>query len=73
MSAVTDVSLSVSEGEIFGLVGESGVRQDDARDGADGALPATAHVAGSVRFQGLELLGLPPDELRKLARGSDQR
>jgi peptide/nickel transport system ATP-binding protein len=29
-------------------------------------LPATAHVAGSVRFQGLELLGLPPDELRKL-------
>jgi len=31
-----------------------------------GLLPVTAHVAGSVRFQGLELLGLPPDELRKL-------
>jgi oligopeptide/dipeptide ABC transporter ATP-binding protein len=31
-----------------------------------GLLPATARVAGSVRFQGLELLGLPPEELRKL-------
>jgi peptide/nickel transport system ATP-binding protein len=31
-----------------------------------GLLPATAHVAGSVRFQGVELLGLPPEELRRL-------
>ena len=66
VSAVSDVSLSVSEGEIFGLVGESGCGKTTLAMALMGLLPATAHVAGSVRFQGLELLGLPPDELRKL-------
>jgi len=66
VSAVSDVSLSVSEGEIFGLVGESGCGKTTLAMALMGLLPATAHVAGSVRFQGLELLGLPPDELRRL-------
>ena len=66
VSAVSDVSLSVSEGEIFGLVGESGCGKTTLAMALMGLLPATAHVAGSVRFQGLELLGLPPDELRNL-------
>ncbi len=66
VSAVSDVSLSVSEGEIFGLVGESGCGKTTLAMALMGLLPATAHVAGSVRFQGLELLGLPPEELRKL-------
>ena len=66
VSAVSDVSLSVSEGEIFGLVGESGCGKTTLAMALMGLLPATARVAGSVRFQGLELLGLPPEELRKL-------
>ena len=66
VSAVSDVSLSVSEGEIFALVGESGCGKTTLAMALMGLLPATAHVAGSVRFQGLELLGLPADELRKL-------
>jgi peptide/nickel transport system ATP-binding protein len=66
VSAVSDVSLWVSEGEIFGLVGESGCGKTTLAMALMGLLPATAHVAGSVRFQGLELLGLPPAELRKL-------
>ena len=66
VSAVSDVSLSVSEGEIFGLVGESGCGKTTLAMALMGLLPATAHVAGSVRFQGLDLLGLPPEELRKL-------
>ena len=66
VSAVSDVSLSVSEGEIFGLVGESGCGKTTLAMALMGLLPGTAHVAGSVRFQGIELLGLPPDELRKL-------
>ena len=66
VSAVSDVSLSVSEGEIFALVGESGCGKTTLAMALMGLLPATAHVAGSVRFQGLELLGLPPEELRKL-------
>jgi peptide/nickel transport system ATP-binding protein len=66
VSAVSDVSLSVSEGEIFGLVGESGCGKTTLAMALMGLLPATAHVVGSVRFQGLELLSLPTDELRKL-------
>ncbi len=66
VSAVSDVSLSVAEGEIFGLVGESGCGKTTLAMALMGLLPATAHIAGSVRFQGLELLGLPPDELRRL-------
>jgi len=66
VSAVSDVSLSVSEGEIFGLVGESGCGKTTLAMALMGLLPATAHVAGSVRFQGVELLGLPPEELRRL-------
>ena len=66
VSAVSDVSLSVSEGEVFGLVGESGCGKTTLAMALMGLLPATADVAGSVRFQGLELLGLSPDELRKL-------
>src|SRR5206468_2915793 len=31
-----------------------------------GLLPATASVEGSVRFQGVELTGLSPEELRRL-------
>ena len=66
VSAVSDVSLSVSEGEIFGLVGESGCGKTTLAMALMGLLPTTARVAGSVRFQGLELLGLRPEELRKL-------
>jgi peptide/nickel transport system ATP-binding protein len=66
VSAVSDVSLSVSEGEIFGLVGESGCGKTTLAMALMGLLPATAHVTGSVRFQGVELVGLPPDELRRL-------
>jgi oligopeptide/dipeptide ABC transporter ATP-binding protein len=66
VSAVSDVSLSVSEGEIFGLVGESGCGKTTLAMALMGLLPATATVEGSVRFQEVELLGLPAEELRKL-------
>ena len=66
VSAVSDVSLSVAEGEIFGLVGESGCGKTTLAMALMGLLPATASVAGSVRFQGVELTGLSAEELRKL-------
>src|SRR6266508_2305628 len=66
VSAVSDVSLSVAEGEIFGLVGESGCGKTTLAMATMGLLPRTATVSGSVRFQGLELVGLGDEELRRL-------
>jgi peptide/nickel transport system ATP-binding protein len=66
VSAVSDVSLSVAEGEIFGLVGESGCGKTTLAMATMGLLPRTATVSGSVRFQGRELVGLGNEELRRL-------
>jgi len=66
VSAMSDVSLAVSEGEIFGLVGESGCGKTTLAMATMGLLPASAAVGGSVRFQDRELLGLPAEELRRL-------
>jgi peptide/nickel transport system ATP-binding protein len=66
VSAVSDVSLTVAEGEIFGLVGESGCGKTTLAMALMGLLPTTATVAGSARFQELELFGMPRDELRRL-------
>jgi peptide/nickel transport system ATP-binding protein len=66
VSAVSDVSLAVAEGEILGLVGESGCGKTTLALALMGLLPATARVTGSVRFQGGELIGLPPEDLRRL-------
>ena len=66
VSAVSDVSLSVAAGEIFGLVGESGCGKTTLAMATMGLLPVSATVSGSVRFQGRELVGLPPEDLRRL-------
>jgi ABC-type microcin C transport system duplicated ATPase subunit YejF len=66
VSAVSDVSLSVARGEIFGLVGESGCGKTTLAMALMGLLPATANVSGSVRFQGMELVGLAAEEFRRL-------
>ncbi len=66
VSAVSDVSLSVAEGEIFGLVGESGCGKTTLAMATMGLLPPSATVSGSVRFQGRELVGLAGEDLRRL-------
>jgi oligopeptide/dipeptide ABC transporter ATP-binding protein len=66
VSAVSDVSLTVEEGEIFGLVGESGCGKTTLAMALMGLLPATASVAGSVRFGERELFGLEDEEFRQL-------
>jgi peptide/nickel transport system ATP-binding protein len=66
VSAVSDVSLNVAESEIFGLVGESGCGKTTLAMATMGLLPRTAAVSGSIRFQGLELVGLGGEELRRL-------
>src|SRR5438270_601271 len=67
--AVRGVELSVDEGSVVGVVGESGCGKTVTMLAALGLLPRNATVTGSVKFRGRELLGLPNRELRKL-RGS---
>lgn len=64
---VRGVSLEVRRGEIHGLVGESGSGKSQSVFAALGILPREAIVAGSVRFEGRELIG-DPNALRS-ARG----
>ena len=75
---VRDVSLTIERGEIFGLVGESGSGKTLTALAVPGLLPPTARVmAGSIRLQArlhgpegaIELLGLPPRELRQVRGG----
>ena len=67
LHAVRDVSLTVREHESFGLVGESGSGKSTLAMGAIRYLAANGEVtAGSVRLNGVDLLSLPPQELRSL-------
>jgi peptide/nickel transport system ATP-binding protein len=65
-SAVHDVSFSVREGEIFGIVGESGCGKSTVAQMLMGLLPGTAEVSGSLRYKGEELLGQSPEQWRRL-------
>ena len=65
--AVDDVSFQVDEGEFFGLVGETGCGKSVTALSLLGLLAGNGRVeAGSVRFEGQELIGLPEKELRHL-------
>jgi peptide/nickel transport system ATP-binding protein len=68
--AVRDVSLSLERGETIGIVGESGSGKSTVALAVLGLLPRGARVAGSVRVDGRELLGLPETELAKVRGGT---
>ena len=66
VSAVSDVTLSVGEGEIFGLVGESGCGKTTLSLAIMGLLPPTARTSGVVTFTGRDLATLDDEETRQL-------
>lgn len=67
--AVRGISLTVRHGEVLGIVGESGSGKSVGMLAALGLLPGGAKVRGSVRFNGVELVGAGRATLRRL-RGS---
>lgn len=69
--AVSDVSLSVNEGEIISIVGESGSGKTTLIRAVLGLLPSGGKVTeGSIRFQDRELTKVSEQEMRDI-RGKD--
>ncbi len=69
--AVDGVSFTVDEGEVLGLVGESGSGKSVTGYSIMGLIDAPGRIAaGSVKFQGRELVGLPGRDWRAI-RGRD--
>lgn len=66
VTAVDGISFSLAGGETLGIVGESGCGKSQTLFSIMGLLPSNAEVEGSVRFEGRNLIGLPPDELNRL-------
>ena len=64
--AVNDLSLSISRGETLGIVGESGSGKSQTAFSIMGLLAPNGRTAGSVRFDGQEILGAKPKVLNKL-------
>jgi oligopeptide/dipeptide ABC transporter ATP-binding protein len=63
------VDLSIAAGESVGLVGESGAGKSMTARTVLGLLPPGARVEGSVRFDGREVFGMSPSELRAYRAG----
>ncbi|WP_175507725.1 ABC transporter ATP-binding protein [Nocardioides terrae] len=70
---VRDVSFTVGRGERLGVVGESGCGKSTTLLSLVGLLPARAAVSGSIRLDGVDLLGgaSPRGERLATARGRD--
>ncbi len=61
--AVSDVSFTIGAGETVSLVGESGSGKSTVAKAIMGLI---GQARGAIRFEDVDLLGLPPKELRKV-------
>ena len=64
--AVRGVSYQVRRGEVLGIVGESGSGKSVTATAVLGLLPESAHVTGSVKLDGRELLTLDDKQMSKI-------
>lgn len=64
--AVRNLSLSVSPGEIHGLVGESGCGKSTVAFAAVNYLPKGAEKSGEVLLNGVDILNMPESGLRDI-------
>jgi oligopeptide/dipeptide ABC transporter ATP-binding protein len=70
VEAVSGVSFTVHPGETLAVVGESGSGKSVSSLAVLGLLGGGRVTAGSIRFQGEELVGADPERLRRL-RGAE--
>ncbi|HET9690240.1 MAG TPA: ABC transporter ATP-binding protein [Acidimicrobiales bacterium] len=68
--AVRGVTFRLEEGEVLAIVGESGSGKSVTSLAIMGLLGKTARVGGSVKYRGIELLGLPQKDLAAV-RGAE--
>jgi len=66
VQAVRGISFDIAEHELMGIVGESGSGKSVAFLAVMGLLPKSARVSGSIRIGGIEMVGKPEKELRKV-------
>ncbi|TWD83981.1 peptide/nickel transport system ATP-binding protein [Kribbella amoyensis] len=66
LSAVDGVDLEVAEREVLAVVGESGCGKSVTAMSLAGLLPRSASVDGSVRLDGVELIGAGKKTLRSI-------
>lgn len=68
--AATDISFSVSPGEVLAVVGESGSGKSTSAMSLLGLLPVNGRASGSVKLAGEELIGAEKKRLRQI-RGEE--
>lgn len=66
VEAVRGVSFTLDKGKVLGIVGESGSGKSVSSLAVMGLLPDSAHVSGSVRLNGVELLGRSDRDMSKI-------
>ena len=66
LRAVDGVSLTLGRGQSLGIVGESGAGKSQLALAVPALTPRAARIAGSIRFEGTEIVGAPLAALRRL-------